>query len=679
MINKPFRLKILYTYLVTYAVILIMPLISFIYIINNNILTELQDQVVNANKNNLHRVREQTEQLFTEMEKIALSIIDNKRLLPFTIKENYYKTYEGIVELKNYKYANEFIFEIFYYIRGYDKIYGSSQSSDLYFLFNNIYTFEKWNSKDIYKDLNSIEKPFVRPVEKFKSQTTDDFREVVTYIYPIKPYATYATVIILIDNDKLVELFGNILKEYNENVIIVNNNYHVLTTMKKNNEAFDIYKEYIKDSLPANNSEIITLIDKEYMVMHTVSNKNGWIYISFVKTDNIMSKINNIKNLVYVVMIIIFMVGAFIITIAIYMNYIPLYKLTKKINEKLSVKINAGKVGNEVETMEIAINEIFATNKKHKEDIEKYRSVLRKYIFKELIKGNIDKKSNIDEVSFIRELYSESKLLYIVLIFKFIGCECNDGSINGIEEILKEVNNSPGRNLKIYSMIDSTEKQLVVFYFYNGDDIDDFSHNVRTNNNIILNNNKKRFGDNLICGAGNIYNDILSLARSYTEALKVLQFYMVEKSKRIFYFEDYKTGKEGEKDEYLYPFDDLRKLTLQLQTGNINQVRETLQKLINTLVKKNSPSFLLNCIFFEVYNILIKISAKINISPGLVIDQYSDIFNSYQLACSHTQTANSIYDKLMVACERMCTLTGSQKNKGETGNDNRQNHKGEGS
>ena len=110
--------RLLYKYLISFSIVLLIPLIFFIYMINNRILPTLRNQVINANRENLKKAREQIERKFGEMEKIALSISDNPRLLPYMIRQNFYKAYEGILELKSYKNANDLIYDVLYYIRG---------------------------------------------------------------------------------------------------------------------------------------------------------------------------------------------------------------------------------------------------------------------------------------------------------------------------------------------------------------------------------------------------------------------------------------------------------------------------------------------------------------------------------------------------------------------------------
>jgi two-component system response regulator YesN len=233
------KIRTLYKYLLSYTIILLIPLIFFTFLINTSILNSLKDQTLDAVKNNLIRIREQTEQKFNEMERIALSISDNLHLCPYVLKKNYYKAYEGISELKSYLYGNDFIYDIMLYIRGDDRIYAASQSSDMQLMFENIYKFENWGFEELFHDINTFKTPVLRPSETL-SVCDIGKRRVITYIYPIKPYDPYAVVIFLIDTGKMQELLGGIIKKTDENIMILDGQKNIIVSLDNEEILMDV-------------------------------------------------------------------------------------------------------------------------------------------------------------------------------------------------------------------------------------------------------------------------------------------------------------------------------------------------------------------------------------------------------------------------------------------------------
>jgi|AGTN01.3.fsa_nt_gi hypothetical protein len=98
-------------------------------------------------------------------------------------------------------FGNDFIYDILYYIRRDDRIYAASQSADVRFLFDHIYRFENWRGDQLYQGINSIVSPAVRPVEKLSGPYCDG-QEVITYLYPVKPFEPYATIVFLLTTAK---------------------------------------------------------------------------------------------------------------------------------------------------------------------------------------------------------------------------------------------------------------------------------------------------------------------------------------------------------------------------------------------------------------------------------------------------------------------------------------------
>lgn len=146
----PRKSVIFYKYILSYIVVLLFPLLILTYFINNNILSVFQEQINTSNIDNLMKAREQIEQKFKDMEKIAVSISTNPSLSPYMINKNYYRNAEGISNLRNYAYASDLFHDILYYVKGNDKVFTTYHASDLKMLLENIYPFEKWSYEQFY-------------------------------------------------------------------------------------------------------------------------------------------------------------------------------------------------------------------------------------------------------------------------------------------------------------------------------------------------------------------------------------------------------------------------------------------------------------------------------------------------------------------------------------------------
>lgn len=636
---------ILYKYLFSYAAVLLIPLIVFIYVINTNILSEFQEQVLKANKDNLERVREQTEQKFLEMERIAMSISDNQRLSPFMVKQNYYKAYQGMVELRNYKYANDFIYDVLFYIRGDDRIYSASHSTNIKFMTEFLYPFENWGYEQFYMDINNIERPFVRPSERIKVQQAN-LIETVVYIYPIRPYQPYASVIFLIDNQKIREMLGSILKEYNENVFILNKENNIISSLKREDTITEQKFDFMLQQLKDHRSDTFMLPGNEYLVTYVVSQTSGWTYASVVRNDLIMARVNNIKNTIYYAIFIIFVIGAIVITAATYINYNPIYRLMKKIMGKYSID-NQGK--NEVEAVEMVFDKVWSLNEKLNKEMQLYKPVLRQYILKELIKGNIYNMNEIIEIPAGLELSQPNQGFYLVVIFKIWDTQVDVNYSLIFKLIHKITEDHTDNRFKIFSIDNMAEEQLIMVLSVYSENDKEIKQDIKFMIEKLHNTFATEWNIKPIIGVGNAYNDILSIGKSFTEAEKASQLYVIEKDKNIFYFDEVDNKEINDNQGYSYPYDELKKLSIQIKNGQSNNVNNTLKGLMGSLVKREYPEFISRCIVYDIYNMYIKRAMEMNIDLQLITSQYIDEFTSKEQA-----SLERLFSVLETASEVLC-------------------------
>ncbi len=639
------KLRTLYKYLISYTIILLLPLLVFTYIINTSILSSFQEQILKVNTENLSRVMDQTNQIFSEMKRIALSISENPRLTPYIIKTNNYRASEGINELKSYKYANDYLYDILYYIRQDERIYGSYQSGNVQMMLSSIYRFDKWNYEQFYHDINTIELPYVRPAEKVSSGYTT-MNNIMPYIYPINSYSPYATVVFFIDNQRMKKMMGSILEEYIENLYIFDQDGVTLTSLKGNDTLTDKQLEFIKDRFKTNDSGFFLLPGNQYFIIHMKSSNNNWTYVSISRNNLIMSKVSDIQQKVFIAILGIFIIGSLLIAVSTYMNYNPLYRLQKKIKDKLIIR-ETGK--NEIENMNNAFDEIFTINDKLMTSLEKYKESFRNHLFQELISGNAAS-SNKEMMG----IYNEIKLslpeqaIYLVAIFSFSSADMNDRSRNLANTIHNDIcKQTDNALIKAYPVGSYRKDQLVYIFFT---DIDNKDSIVMSVNRVITNTCNsilKNMGVTAKIGIGGLYDDVLSISKSYIEAEQTLQYNLADKSEYIFVFRN-TADNSSEKVTSSYPYDSLKRLSLQLRNCDGLKAQKTLGTLLDDITDKNIPRFFAQSIISDIFNMLLKTAIEMKIDLKLITGDIPDIFSLYEMRSMEdvSMILNSIFNNL---------------------------------
>ncbi len=634
---KSHKSKTLYKYILTYTVTLIIPLMAFLYHINVNVITLIEQQTMDTVKGNLLRGKERTEEKFTDMQKITISIMENLQLLPHAINENYYKRQTGVKELGKYRSGNGFYYDIAYYIRGDDTVYTSYQYSSIDVFINSVYNFENWNYEDFYIDINSIKAPVLRRVDKAAGLFST--KDLIVYMCPVRKHNPYATVIFLIDNSSMKELHKGILEEQSENVYMIDSEGQLITSVNGNNMTDNYFSEHVLASLDKNLPGYSNVFMSGYIVSSVVSEDGKLQFVSVADRDRIMEKVDDIKKQIYTVFTLVFLAGVAIILIALYINYTPLHRLYKKITGKLQTGFM---VKDEMAAVDMAFDQMITVIDRLYRRIESYKNDLRSYVLKELVSGNDFKSEGLGEI----DLLSSEPKDYLVIVLRYPDLD-NELSKKVFMQTTCEIfEKELNKNIKFYSIKNIEEDQLIlILYLDEGTVQKEYLKFYLTD---VLDLISRETEVKPIIGIGNTYKDILSIGQSFAEASKVIQYNMVNRDNKVVYFKEIEKIESSAKP-YTYPYDELTKLTAQLRSGSIENAGETLGKLTRTMLKKDIPEFIIRCIVFDIFNMLIKASIEMNISLSSVMHNY------LRSITSSKQSISSLFSILDIAYREFCT------------------------
>lgn len=485
-------------------------------------------------------------------------------------------------------------------------------------------------------------KPIVRPAEKL-TIAHDEMNEVLTYIYPIKPYQPYATVIFLLDNKKIKSLLGNILKEYIQNMYIIDENNNIITSLKPENTLSQVEFNDIITNIDLNNKEIIKTKNNNYLVSYIKSDTTLWTYISIIKNDEIMRKVNDIRVTLFYTIFIIFIIGGIIIFLATYMNYTPIYRLQKKVSEKVAAHT---KSNDEIESLNSAIDEIIDYNYELSEKIDKHKPLIKEYVLSEILKGRLDKVNAVLDTEHDFDLQTGDQYYYITVIIKLFNLQDESDRYKVSQVISNILDTDKESKMKIYH-IDYLEENKIFFIFSICENMKEKIREVLRN---IQNEVCKKCNIHSVFGVGTEYQEILLIGQSFLEATKVIQSQIIQKADQIvFYSELALDNSQG--TGYVYPHDQLKKLSFQIHRGSINEVTKTIQQLLDSLLIENIPPFFKRCIIFDIFNVLIKIMME------------KDIKNNYMdlMILKDFEIVDELHDLLNDMCHKVCNYVCEQQ------------------
>lgn len=176
MIKKRVRLPIYMQYLISYAIVLLIPIFITSMFIYSSILDKVRTQSLTNNEQILKQVEEVVDTRFKEMISIAADLSRNP-LVSLSQYRNYFYFY-SMRHVMNYKMSNTFIDQVFLYDRGEEYFY-SSESMYSLDMFHQLFAYPEWPDDQVRNEFNTVASPVIRKAEPLNGD------RYITYLRPI--------------------------------------------------------------------------------------------------------------------------------------------------------------------------------------------------------------------------------------------------------------------------------------------------------------------------------------------------------------------------------------------------------------------------------------------------------------------------------------------------------------
>lgn len=632
------KFNLLSKYLISYSVILIIPLIIMLYIINNVVFVLLQNEIINGNTKNLIKAEDQLEKYFSDMQRISASVSSNYRLAPYNVNSSIYSSKEAISDLRIYQQSNKFISEIIYYIHGNNTILTSTQRCDLDLFIKQLYPFSKGDPQLFQDTMKSISIPTVNSINL-------NSRDFLQYTYPIKPYDPYATIIFLINKSEIAKLFSSIFSEFDENILLIDENNNIIFSLQDPSKIqMDNLISIINQK--TENKPQQYLMNKNFIFSYQKSQTYNWSYVSIVDRNSLMKKLDNVKLEVIISFLIIFILGSVFIIFATYKNYIPIYKLIKKISDRLSHPIENVR---DLELINVMFDEMLDNNQNLNTTLLKQKPIMKEYLLNELLKGH--KETFFDFMMVeddLKDMYGKNYFFQVVILKSRLQINSMDKQ-NLFSSLNSKLNLNYGNSIKFLNVESIDEKQLILVLCYDQPSkIDDLLK-------LIYSTAVLQLEKTIIISTGTPHKELVDIGISYKEATTSLG----NIDSNDFYTNNY--------DKLNYPFIEIETLSDEILHEDISQITITLNKIYDILIYKDIPDVFIRCIILDLFNLFIKLMMELNIDYKNIKQNYiqilsirefkdqtilKEIFNITfieicTLICSKIKVKSNVYDKIM--------------------------------
>lgn len=587
--------KVYRNFIISYIITLLFPMLIMSFLVLYNFVNTLKDEVEINLTNSFKKSVDHFETQMEQLQKTSLQIELNSTFKATRIIDKPYNAIDIKKEIAKYN-TNSFVSEI--YIYHYDDNYVSS-SSFLYSLedFYQIIVPDRRNGFDLLEFREALVKNAVFLWDEKQLDPNGEINLIYINKIPAHSSKHYASIIYLIPQNSLQRIFSASIVTNDSYVFIkdLNSNKILLSFTEKNTVNKTTEIEQALSAASNNNMHEIKINGKYFSIFSLQSKGLGLEFIQLLPKDLLTNKINKIRTVFILGMVVIVLLSGFIIAILMRINYRPIENLKKLIESTMPASASLKDSFNEIEVLEHAFLQYNRENKSLQELAKNNNSVVQQYLIDCFLLGQAKEIENIHETCKQAGLHFD-KDYYCVMVLK--ASKADYGSkIQSIGNILNSLNNQ--NQMQYFIKKDISFKKIIILVGSNVNSEETCKRYALT----IMHQLKDKYDDDIKMGIGSYVQNIFDIYLSYQEALKVLDYNQtVSKSFIMNISELSQVGEPNIK----YPFKIFDNFESSIRQKDVLKIQELVNKLILFIKTENVPLYWAKNICYDVVNTIFR-------------------------------------------------------------------------
>lgn len=646
--SKQYLLK----YFITYFAVLIVPLVIG-YIYYASAYEIVYSDAINENNAILKQASSILEQRFEEADSMADQIVTNSNINAFQgIKDpfgypNSYSVIRTRNSLTNYNTSNKFVWNYFIFFNKSEMVMNNEIT----------YTYEQFYKR--YMSIKWI------PYEKWYRTITENLCEsgpseeieaelhnytpsgtvgmtIVTYSKPLISYGQNDGFVMLVINKKEISDLLSSINTHNGGVTYIENKDGKIMTYFSGEECdiHAIQASVNKSFTGLENTSEISINGKQMMVNYIRTNDDGFKYVAVQSKKVVLERANNLKLIIYVVLLISILLGTLI-------SYYMAKRSAKPLQDILN-NIQISEISEDAfKNIKYTLSELGNNNSNLKRTIDEQVPILKTTFLTRLINGEFNSQEEIEKIaSCIRVNFEDS--VYCTVIFKF-DTDLNNSDtleltiVNSFKQLLREI---LGRVVPDALIGDIDEQQLVMLVVYPSLQQKQLNPYVENMASRLKQEMPKNLFESLLISCGNIVDQLNDIPISFENAKLAFKINSANRHSNILWY----AGTGNYTVNYYFPTDLQTKLINNVKAGDKGAVKSILNILFNkNFIESNLSPSLHKLFIYELLGIIIKLWNQIGfddeetynyiISNTDNIDKYSElkqikiITDSYYMLC----------------------------------------------
>lgn len=438
--------------------------------------------------------------------------------------------------------------------------------------------------------------------------------------------SSLATLIMELNEEQLMQSIRTI-QSFNEGrVFVLGENNQLLASSEHIADTADVQDILNLEFRELNGTVEVELNGEHVTVSYTSSARTNWKYVYVLPTRLYGEKLQYIRNVSIMILMIALAVGSAIALFLAKKNYHPLQRLVKHIAERSESgwkpparesESTASRV-DEFDYLEEMIDRTFEHNSAMTLTLEKQKKTLFSNLLVRMLKGRIEQSFPLDEVLSEYGVHLHSEKFAVMLFY-----------LEDYSRIFRENQGDEEKNRKFVHLIVTNIVEELASQEHQGwmTEIDDMlaciiNFKPGTEPEAALDDMKKiaenakrfigsRFEITFTVSVGAVHGSIAELPHAYQEALEAMEHRMLLGPFRTFVWEEQPNSKMM---SYTYSLEKEKQLISHVNAGDFRLAKQTLDEIIDSNLAQNNISVnMIRCLMFDMCSTMMRAAMEVNL------------------------------------------------------------------
>ncbi|MCQ6560728.1 helix-turn-helix domain-containing protein [Paenibacillus mendelii] len=626
------KIPLFYKYLVSYLALLVIPLLLIGLLVYQHSVAILQDEITSNHQRMLEQIQDSFDLKIKELHKISAEIASKPELTPYQLKQNMYNAVKAKNVFLTYTSANNFIKEVFLYIKDQPYIYSGSSTYPSSLFIDTFYRYKNWSYAQFTKDMNELSRPVLRHSEPITSARLTDDR-VMTYLVPLplNSVSPYGGVMFMIEENTARKMLQGLLENSDGNTIILDEKGELIVSLRDAAYLEDplFYKQAA--GLPVGTSTGM-LGGKEFAFSTVRSEEFNWTYVTMLPIEQFMQRVDEVKARALLSLGMVLVIGCALIYAMLHFNYNPIKRFL------LFTGKQWGESYRNLNDVIHAVHKITEEKQIMGRALIDSRLAVHEHMLVTLITGRVtDPEAFMVKADEAGIRFTKSWLFVVrfaIRDMENLPRQQQLDMLEGLEYLLRG-------KFECYR-VEGLEGPLVNFICAIESEDGDWAGDMKA----LHGGFRERYGVDVTAGVGNRSQDIRQLGKSFIEASTALDFRLLKGYNEVILYDDIA---EQTNLGYNYPRQDIEAMEVLIRQGDTEALKKVVRGILTSIESSAMPLHMVRCICYDMINCIVKEMYRLNGTLDTSNGQYPDVFS-----LTRFDTIQELADVIEVMCERLC-------------------------